>query len=80
MEFLIPIVVVPTVLTFIAVMGPFRRSIIRWLESKGDGGAALHQDLLDQQERLAEAERRIVDLEERVDFAERLLTSGRQAE
>lgn len=77
MEFLIPIVVVPTVLTFIAVMGPFRKPITRWLESRGGGGAELQQDLLDQHERLTEAERRIAELEERVDFAERLLTSGK---
>ena len=77
--FIIPVVVVPSVLTFILLVGPFRRPLIRWLTRKAEGGEGglLHEDVAEQAERLAEAERRIGELEERLDFTERLLTSGK---
>lgn len=80
MEFLVPIIVVPTVLAFILVIGPFRLPLMRWINRKadgGEGGAMIREDLAEQADRLAETERRVLELEERLDFAERLLASGR---
>ena len=78
MEFLVPIVVVPTVLGFILAIGPFRKALTRRLE----GGPrdptvdveALERALLEQGDRVSMAERRVEQLEERLDFAERLLS------
>lgn len=80
--FMVPIVVVPTVLAFILLIGPFRRPISTWLTRKAAGGegGALREELHEQAERLVEAERRILELEERVDFTERLLASGERTE
>lgn len=77
--FIIPVVVVPAVLGFILLIGPYRHPISRWLTRKAEGGEGglLHDDLAEQAERLADAEHRIAELEERLDFAERLLTRGR---
>jgi hypothetical protein len=78
-EFLIPIVVVPTVFGFILAIGPFRKPLTRWLHRKADGddGPGLHAEMAEQAERLADTERRMAELEERLDFAERLLSRGR---
>lgn len=76
--FIVPIVVVPAVLFFILLIGPFRRPLQHWMHRKAEGpdSGALRDDVAEQAERLAEAERRIMELEERVDFTERLLASG----
>jgi len=78
MEFLVPIVVVPSVLGFILAIGPFRRALAhRLARGSGDPGAeveALEQALLEQGDRLSVAEQRVEQLEERLDFAERLLS------
>ncbi|HEX9754071.1 MAG TPA: hypothetical protein VGA42_00100 [Gemmatimonadales bacterium] len=77
--FIVPVVVVPSILMFILLVGPFRRPLIRSMTRKAEGaeGGLLHEDVAEQAERLAEAERRIGELEERLDFTERLLTSGK---
>lgn len=79
--FLVPIVVVPTALLFVLVIGPFRRPLTNWLNRKagGEASAELRDELLEQRERLEDAEGRIVELEERLDFTERLLTQGKDA-
>ena len=78
--FLVPIVVVPTALLFVLAIGPFRKPLANWLNRKADGGASteLREEILEQRERLEEAEGRIVELEERLDFTERLLTRGKE--
>lgn len=80
MEFLVPIIVVPTVFAFVLLIGPFRIPLTRWINRKADGGEAgtmVREDLAEQSERLTETERRVLELEERLDFAERLLASGK---
>lgn len=79
MEFLIPIVVVPTVFGFILAVGPFRVPLTRWLNRKADGGEGpeLREDLAEQADRLADTEQRLLELEERLDFTERLLSRGK---
>lgn len=79
---LIPIIVVPTVLLFVMLVGPFRVPVTRWLERRagGEGDPALRDELLEQGERLVETERRLMELEERLDFTERLLTKGQSAD
>jgi len=76
--FIIPVVVVPSILMFILLIGPFRQPLSRALTRKAEGGEGdlLREDLAEQAERLAEAEHRLGELEERLDFAERLLTRG----
>jgi len=78
MEFLVPIVVVPTILGFILAIGPFRKALARRLEGgPRDASAeveALEQALMEQGDRLSMAEHRVEQLEERLDFAERLLS------
>jgi hypothetical protein len=79
MEFLIPIIVVPSALLFILAIGPFRMPLTRWLNRRADGGDSpeLREELADQAERLAETEHRLLELEERLDFTERLLSTGK---
>lgn len=80
---LIPIIVVPSALLFVMLVGPFRVPVSRWLERRaaGEGGdPALRDELLEQGERLAETERRLMELEERLDFTERLLTKGQPSD
>lgn len=78
MEWLIPVIVVPTTLAFILLVGPFRQPLTRWINRKADGpdGGVLREDVAEQAERLAEMERRVLELEDRLDFTERLLASG----
>ena len=77
-DFLVPIVVIPTIFVFILAVGPFRKPLQHWLHRKAEGaeGGLPREDLAEHAERLAEAERRIIELEERLDFAERLLSRG----
>jgi len=77
--FIVPVVVVPTALLFVLLIGPYRQPLTRWLNRKADGGegGVLHDIVAEQAERLAETERRLLDLEERLDFTERLLSSGK---
>ena len=80
MEFLVPIIVVPTVFAFVLLIGPFRIPLTRWINRKadgGEGGMMVREDLAEQSERLTETERRVLELEERLAFAERLLASGK---
>jgi hypothetical protein len=71
------------------VAGPIGRSIGRWIESYGGGGGQADR-IREQEARLAELEARIAELEalsqrtaeleERLEFTERLLARARQAE
>lgn len=78
MEFLIPIVVIPTILGFILAIGPFRKALARRLEGGSPDTSAeveaLERALLEQAHRLSVAEQRVEQLEERLDFTERLLS------
>jgi hypothetical protein len=68
--------------------GPIAKAVGRWIESK-TGGSGLKQDMKELEGRVAELEQlfqrsgelgvateRLAELEERVDFAERLLAKG----
>jgi len=78
MEFLVPIVVIPSVLGFILAIGPFRQALAKRLEGgsrhAGPEVEALERAFLEQADRLSVAEHRVEQLEERLDFAERLLS------
>lgn len=75
--YLVPIVVVPSLLAFILAIGPFRKALAQRLSGTGAASAeveALGESLAEQGHRLAAAERRVEQLEERLDFTERLLS------
>ena len=62
------------------ILAPLFRALARRIEG-GTTGAALRGELDQMQARLSEVEalqHRIIDLEERLDFAERLLAQGRE--
>lgn len=71
---MVPIVIVPSVLAFVLAIGPFRKALAERLAGKGRSVDALEQALLEQSDRLTLAEHRVEQLEERLDFAERLLS------
>jgi hypothetical protein len=61
------------------VLWPLARALARRLEGRGSVDAALRADLEQMQHRLAEVDAlqmRVGELEERLDFAERLLARG----
>jgi Tfp pilus assembly protein PilO len=63
------------------VLWPLARALARRLEGRGSVDAALRSDLEQMQHRLAEVEAlqtRVGELEERLDFAERLLAQSRE--
>lgn len=82
-----PQVTVIIALAFLAacavVLYPLMRAIGRRIEGRGTVDPALRHELDDLRTRLAEAEslqHRVMELEERVDFAERLLAQRREPE
>jgi Tfp pilus assembly protein PilO len=63
------------------VLWPLARALARRLEGRGSVDAALRSDLEQMQHRLADVEAlhtRVGELEERLDFAERLLAQSRE--
>lgn len=61
------------------VLWPLARALARRLEGRGGGDAALRSELEQLHDRLAEVDglqQRVAELEERLDFAERLLARG----
>ena len=65
------------------VLWPLMRALGRRIEGKGSADPALRQEVEDQRARLAEVDQlqhRVMELEERVDFTERLLAQQREPE
>jgi hypothetical protein len=75
----VPMVVTLVFLALVAatvILWPIMRAIGRRLEGKGQGDAALRAEVEQLQHRLGEVDQlhqRIAELEERIDFAERML-------
>jgi hypothetical protein len=74
-----PMVVMIVFLTMLAatvILWPVMRALARRLEGKGQGDAALRAEVEQLQQRLGEVDhlhQRVAELEERIDFAERML-------
>jgi len=63
------------------VLWPLARALARRLEAKPSADPALHRELEQMHQRLGEVDAlqgRVADLEERLDFAERLLAQSRE--
>jgi Tfp pilus assembly protein PilO len=79
-----PAVVMIVLLALVAttvILWPVMRALARRLEGKGGADPALRSDVTELQHRLAEVDTlqvRVAELEERLDFAERLLTRGQE--
>lgn len=61
------------------VLWPLARALARWLEGRGGADATLRSELDQVHHQLAEMDvlqQRVAELEERLDFAERLLARG----
>lgn len=77
-----PALVMVVFLTLIAatvICWPVMRALARRLEGKGQGDAAIRAEVEQLQQRLAEVDHlhhRVAELEERIDFAERMLARG----
>jgi hypothetical protein len=64
------------------ILWPVMRAFARRVEGKGRADAALRAEVEQLQQRLGDVdhlEQRVAELEERLDFAERLLTRGQEA-
>lgn len=74
-----PMVVMIVFLTMVAatvILWPVMRALARRLEGKGQGDPALRAEVEQLQQRLGEVDhlhQRVAELEERIDFAERML-------
>lgn len=76
------LVVVAGLVAATIILWPLVRAFARRLEGRGGADAALHADVEHVQQRLAEVDAlhvRVAELEERLDFAERLLAQGSPA-
>lgn len=74
-EVLFAIVVICILIGAVFILGPIARAMARRLEGRG-GDAALQEELAGLRDRMGEVDHlreRMLELEERVDFAERLL-------
>jgi len=74
-EVLFAIVVICMLIGAVFILGPIARAIARRLEGRG-GDAALQEEVAGLRDRMGEVDHlreRMLELEERVDFAERLL-------
>lgn len=77
------IIVLAVVAGFVAVFWPLMRAFARRIEGKGRTDPALLDEVEHLRSRLSDVEGlqgRVAELEERVDFAERLLAQKRQPE
>ncbi|TFH61431.1 MAG: hypothetical protein E4G90_09740 [Gemmatimonadales bacterium] len=72
--FAIPVAIIGTISGAVVLRGPVGKALARRLE--GGGAMEPNEDVLLE---LDELRTRVVELEERQDFAERLLASGREA-
>lgn len=77
------IAIVVIALALVIVLWPIVRAYARRVEGRGGDTGELRAELDDLRQRLAEVESqqvRLTDLEERLDFAERVLARGRASE
>jgi Tfp pilus assembly protein PilO len=73
------IIVIAALIAGVIILGPLMRAFARRVEGKGGTDPALRSDLEQMQQRLAEVDtlqHRVAELEERVDFTERLLAQA----
>ncbi len=78
---LVAVVLFLTVGAVLIFRGPLGKAIARRIEGTAGEGSALTQQVADLEHRLAELEQeriRMGELEERLDFAERLLSQGQR--
>ena len=74
-------IVIASLLAAIIILWPIVRALARRIEGKGAADPALRAEVEQLQQRLGEVEvlqTRVAELEERVDFAERLLAQPRE--
>jgi hypothetical protein len=74
-------IVIASLLATTIILWPIVRALARRIEGKGGADPALRSDVEHLQQRLGEVEvlqARVAELEERVDFAERLLAQPRE--
>jgi Tfp pilus assembly protein PilO len=75
------IIVVAALASTVVLLGPFVRAFARRLEGKGSGDSALRGEVEQLHARVSEVDMlqsRLAELEERVDFAERLLAQAHE--
>jgi hypothetical protein len=75
------LIVIAALTATVIILWPIMRAFGRRLEGRGGGDPALRADVEQLHTRLGEIDAlqtRVVELEERVDFAERLLAQGRE--
>jgi len=80
---IILLIVIAALLATVIILWPIMRAFGRRLEGKGSGDAALRADMEQLQQRLGEVDTlhsRVAELEERVDFTERLLAQAHDAQ
>lgn len=76
-DFAVPAMIAGVVGTIITLRGPVGKALARYIEGAAAAGPSQLQE--ENAAELDDMRARLVELEERVDFAERLLASGREA-
>jgi Tfp pilus assembly protein PilO len=77
------LIVIAALTATVIILWPVMRALARRLEGKGGGDAALRSEVEQAQLRLAEVDalqQRVSELEERVDFTERLLAQAHESQ
>ena len=76
-DFAIPAMVVGAILSAIALRGPVGKALAHWIDgsARGEVGQLPEENAAE----IEDMRIRLVELEERLDFAERLLTRGRDS-